>query len=165
MVALGACGSTAPEPPAQPPPCPAALLLDGAERTTTYRVGTAPSASDLRYVAILTDLASACRYQDEGVEVDLMFNLTAERGPAFPATPEEVTYFIATLGPSGEILKRDAFAAELDFEEGFGGARWTEELTLLLRSVTPETGADYTLFVGFQLDEAELARRGQRLLR
>jgi hypothetical protein len=166
---VGACGSTAPAPAPEPPPCPTALLLEGAERTTVYRAGldarAAPAANDLRYVAVLTDLTSACRYQDEGVEVDLTFSLTAERGPAFGDAPEEATYFIATLGPDGQILNKDRFPAELAFEEGFGGARWSEELTLLLRTVTPETGADYTLFVGFQLDDAELARRRQPLLR
>ena len=165
LVALGACGSTAPEPAPQPPPCPTALLLEGAERTTAYRAGAEPRATEIRYFAVLTDLASACRYVEEGVEVDLIFSLTAERGPAFASTPEEVTYFIATLGPDGQILTKGTYPAELDFEAGYAGARWSEELTLLIRSVTPAQAADYTLYVGFQLDHAELTRRGQPLLR
>jgi hypothetical protein len=164
--ALGACGSAPPE-PAAAPPCPTALLLDGAERTTAYRAGAGvePNANDLRYIAALTNLASACRYADNGVEVDLTFDLTAQRGPAFSNTAEEATYFIATMGPDGQILKKDVFPAELEFEEGFAGARWSEQFTLLLPSVTPDRGGDYTLYVGFQLDDAELARRGQPLLR
>jgi hypothetical protein len=159
---LGACGTAAPE---SPPPCPTALLLDGAERTTAYRAGAAPDPSEIRYVAVLTNLASACRYTDDGVEVDLTFDLTAERGPAFSGTTEETTYFIATMGPGGQILKKDLFPAELDFEEGFAGARWSEQFTLLLPGVTPETGGEHALYVGFQLDDAELARRRQPLLR
>lgn len=163
LFVLGACGSTEPEP--SPPLCPATLLLDGAERTTAYRRGVEPRASEIRYLAVLSDLSSTCRYVDEGAEVDLLFNLTAERGPAFSSTPEEVTYFIATLGPDGQILTKDEFPAELDFEEGYTGARWSEELTLLLRSVAPQDGAGYTLYVGFQLDDAELARRGRPVVR
>jgi hypothetical protein len=165
MLALGACGSTPPETAPPPPPCPTALLLEGLDRTTTYRAGAEPRPSELRYLAVLTDLTSACRYQNAGVEVDLTFSLTAERGPAFSSAPEEVTYFVATLGPDEQILKKDEFSAELDFEEGYAGARWSEELTLLLRSVTPDNGADYTLIVGFQLNDAELAQRRQPLLR
>ena len=41
------------------------------------------------------------------------------------------------MGPDERILKKDEFSAGLDFEEGEAGARWSEELTLLLRSVTP----------------------------
>jgi hypothetical protein len=162
-MALGACGSSDPEAP--PPPCPRALLLDGAERTSAYRAGSDARPSDLRYLALLTDLSSACRYGSEGVEIDLTFDLIAERGPAFSSTPEEVTYFIATLGPDRQILTKDTYPAELDFEEGYAGARWSEELTLLIRSVTPAQAADYTLYIGFQLDEAELRRREQPLLR
>jgi hypothetical protein len=162
-LALGACGSSAPESP--PPPCPRALLLDGAERTSAYRPDSDARPSDLRYLAVLTDLSSACRYVNEGVEIDLTFSLIAERGPAFSSTPEEVTYFIATLGPDGQILTKDTYPAELDFEEGYAGARWSEQLTLLIRSVMPAQAADYTLYVGFQLDEAELRRREQPLLR
>lgn len=162
-LALGACGSSDPEAP--PPPCPTAVLLDGAERTSAYRAGAEPRPDQLRYIAALSDLASTCRYTGDGVEVDLTFNLTAEGGPAFPDTREEVSYFIATMAPDGRILSRDAYAAELDFEEGYVGARWSEQLTLLIRSVSPAQGANYTLLIGFQLDDAELSRRRQPLLR
>jgi hypothetical protein len=161
---LTACSSSTPELPLA---CPAALFLDGAERTSVYRAGagTQPNPDQLRYLAVLSDLSSACRYVDEGVEIDLTFSLTAGRGPAFSGTPETVTYFIATVGPDQRILKRDAYSAELDFAEGYAGARWSEQLTLLLRSITPGQGSYYTLFIGFQLDDEELKRREQPLLR
>jgi hypothetical protein len=162
---LAACSSSTPETSA--PACPQALFLDGAEQTAVYTpgAGTDPRPDQLRYLAALSDLTSTCRYVDEGVEMDLTFNLTAGRGPAFPGTPEEVTYFIATVGPDQRILKRDAYSAELDFEEGYAGARWSEQLTLLIRSITPAQGSYYTLFIGFQMDDEELKRLEQPLLR
>jgi hypothetical protein len=164
-VGLAACASSDPEPEA--PACPSAMFLDGAEQTAVYSAGAGmePNPDQLRYQAILSNLTSACRYVDEGVEMDLTFNLTAGRGPAFSSTPEEVTYFIATLGPDRRILKRDAYSAELDFEEGYAGARWSEQLTLLIRSITPAQAQYYTLFIGFQLDDEELKRREEPLLR
>jgi hypothetical protein len=163
VLALAACGSAEPElPPA--PACPAALLLDGAARTTVYRAGAEPRPDALRYIAGLSDLASNCRYVDEGVEVDLAFTLTAERGPAF-STPEEVAYFVATLGPDGQILNKEIYPVELDLEEGYVGARWSEQLTLLIRSITAAQGTDYTLYIGFQLDDAQLEREQQPALR
>jgi hypothetical protein len=163
MMALAACSSAEPElPPAEA--CPAALLLDGAERTSVYRAGAEPRPDELRYIAGLSNLATNCRYVDEGVEVDLAFTLIAERGPAF-SPPEEVAYFVATVGPDGQILNKEIYPAELDFEEGYAGARWSEELTLLIRSITAAQGSDYTLYIGFQLDEAQLERQQQPTLR
>ena len=166
LLALSACGSTEPAPP--PPPCPTALLLEGAERTTAYRAGAELRASDIRYLAVLRDLTSACRYYSggdgAGVDVDLNFNLIAERGPAL-AGSEDLTYFIATMGPDGRILAKEILRGDLTFAEGEDRIGWSEEVTLRLPSVTPDAGGGYTLYLGFQLDDAELARRERSLVR
>lgn len=165
LVALGACSSKQPPPP--PPPCPTVLILEGAERTAAYQPGAEARPAALRYLAVLTRLASACRYDEdgEGMEIDLRFNLIAERGPAFASTPEEVTYFVATLGPGREIVAKDRLQSELVFEPGQDVAGWTEDLTLRVPSATPDSGPTYALFVGFQLDDAQLARRREAPLR
>jgi hypothetical protein len=170
VVALGACGSTAPEAPPAPPLCPATLLLEGADRTTTYRAGAEARPSEIRYLAVLRDLTSACRYDTggdgAGVDVDLTFNLIAERGPALSES-EEVSYFVQVVGPDSRIVRGAQWMlrGELGFEEGQDRVGWSEDLTLRLPSVTPDEGAGYTFYVGFPLDEAELARRRQPLLR
>jgi hypothetical protein len=168
MLALAACGSTAPETPPAPPLCPATLLLEGADRTTTYRDGADARPSEIRYLAVLRDLTSACRYYGggtgAGVDVDLTFNLIAERGPAMSGT-EELTYFVATMAPDGRILAKDMLQSELAFANNEDRTGWSEDLTLRLPTVTPEEGGGYTLYLGFQLDDAELARRRQPLLR
>jgi hypothetical protein len=162
LLALGACGST--EPTQLPPPCPATLLLEGAERTTAYLAGGEGRASEIRYLAVLRDLTSACRYYSggdgAGVDVDLNFNLIAERGPAL-AGNEELTYFIATMGPDGRILAKEILRGDLAFADGEDRVGWSEAVTLRLPSVTPDAGEGYTLYLGFQLDDAELERREQ----
>ena len=166
VLALGACGSSDPQLPQ--PPCPTALLLDGAQRTSAYRAGAEPRPSELRYLAVLTDLGSTCRYYDdgtrEGVDVDLTFNLIAERGPALSGV-EQLTYFVATVGPGRQIVHEEVLNSDLAFREGEQQAGWTEELTLRLPSITPAQATDYTLYLGFKLDDAELKRREQPLLR
>jgi hypothetical protein len=166
VLALGACGSSNPEPP--PPPCPTALLLDGAERTAAYRADAEPRPEELRYLAVLTELSSTCRYYAdgtrEGVDVDLTFNLIAERGPAL-AGVEELTYFVATVGPARQIRSEHVLRGDLAFAKGEQRTGWTEELTLRLPSIRPAQAADYTLYVGFKLDDAELMRRERPSLR
>ena len=165
-LALAACSSN-PEP--SPPACPSAVFLDGAEQTAVYTpgAGTEPRPDQLRYLAVLTDLSSSCRYYDDsngpGVDVDLSFKVIAERGPALLGR-EEVTYFVATVGPDRRILARDTLGGDLPFEDK-ERVGLSEDLTLRVPSITPAQGPYYTLFVGFQLDDAELARREQPLLR
>jgi hypothetical protein len=167
VLALAACGSSEPElPPAQP--CPAALLLDGADRTSAYRAGAEPRPDELRYIAVLTDLSSACRYYSDasgqGVDVDLSFKLIAERGPALSGS-EQVTYFVATVGPGGQIFSRDVLSGDLPFTGDEERVGLSEDLTLRLPSITPAQGGTYALYVGFQLDDAQLERREQPVLR
>lgn len=167
LLALAACGSAEPEiPPA--PACPAALLLDGAARTSAYRAGAEERPDALRYIAILTDLSSSCRYYSDGsgqgVDVDLSFKLIAERGPALSGD-EEVTYFVAAVGPGDQIVSRDVLSGDLPFTDDAERVGLSEDLTLRLPSIPAAQGAAYTLYVGFQLDDAQLEREQQPALR
>jgi hypothetical protein len=167
--ALAVAGCSSSDPQLPPPPCPTALLLDGAQRTSAYRTGAAaPSQNDLRYVAVLRDLTSACRYYDggtkAGVDVDLTFKLIAERGPAL-AGVEQLTYFVATVGPGRQILHEEVLNSDLAFRGGEQRTGWTEQLTLRLPSITPAQASDFALYIGFKLDDAQLRRREQPMLR
>lgn len=156
-VLLSGCGGT-PEPVA---PCPSARILDGAEQTSIYRAEGQRRSNDLRYVAALSELGSSCVYDDdgEGVEIGLRFRLIAERGPAFADTGENVSYFVATVGPGQEILSRDLLVSEVAFTEGQDLAGWVEDLTLRLPTVPADNGRSYVLYVGFALGDDEIRAR------
>jgi hypothetical protein len=156
LALLSACGSSSPP---QEPPCPTVLLLKGAERTADYRPGPDTRPSDLRYLAVLTDLVSICRYEAGGVDVALRFNLIAEQGPAYAGGPLQLTYFVASLGPDRQILSKPLFDAITEFPAGQQRAGSSQEMTVHMPGVTPATGPQYSVFVGFQLDEAEMRRR------
>ena len=162
---LAACSSSDKEPPPPAPPaCPSAAILQGAERTATY-AGDSDSPDTLEYLAVVTNLTSACRFVPDGVDVDLGFDVIAERGPAMSGDEVELTYFVATLGPTGEVLAKQLLSSEIDFagEERVAGI--AEQLTYRLPAVTAGQGQDYLIYLGFQLDPAELEQRLQPLLR
>jgi hypothetical protein len=154
---LAACGTSSSQP--APQACPTVLFLKGAERTADYRPGPDPRPADLRYLAVLTDLVSVCRYEDDGVDVALRFNLIAEQGPAYGGGPLQLTYFVASLGPEQQVLSKPLLDAEVAFPEGQQRAGITEEMTLRISDVTPAEGQQYAVFLGFQLDEAEMGLR------
>lgn len=155
---LSACAGSKPA----PPPCPAVLLLKGAERTAGYRTSGARPA-DLQHLAVLKNLISACGYDETGAEVALRFDLIAEQGPAYPAgEPLVLTYFVATLDPDQAVLSKPLLTSEILFEEGQNVAGNVEDMTILLPGVTPADGGQYRIYVGFQLDGNELSRRLER---
>jgi hypothetical protein len=161
---LAACSSSKPPPAPVAVACPAALILDGAERTTSYR-GSERSPDALQYLAVLTHLQSACSYNDKGVDVDLALDLIAQRGPAAQDEKASLTYFVATIGPNRQVLSKRLLPSTIEFTKGEELAGVNEQLTLRLPSVTPEQAPGYSLYLGFQLDEADLQRRLQPLLR
>jgi len=163
LAALAGCGTSAPQPP--PPVCPTALLLQGAERTASYSPGAERRPAALHHLAVMTNLASGCRFVEAGVDLDLAFDLIAERGPAFPGGAVDLSYFVATIGPERQILSKQVFSSEIPFAGNEDLAGVSEQLTLRLPAVTPEQGQAYAVYLGFQLDEAELEERLQPLLR
>jgi len=163
-LALAGCASDQ-SPAPRAPACPSALILQGAERTAAYTPGADAGPSALQHIAVLTNLASACRFGEDGVDVDLAFDLIVERGPAMAGAAAELTYFVATLGPGDEVLAKQLLTSEIAFETEERVAGMAEALTYRLPAVTAGQGQDYLIYVGFQLDPAELDQRLQPLLR
>ena len=161
---LTACASKQEAPAPLPPACPGALILQGAERTAAFTPGAGNSPSALQHLAVVTNLTSACRFDEGGVDVDLAFDLIVERGPAMAGDAVELTYFVATLGPGGEVLAKQLLTSEIAFEAEEEVAGMAEQLTYRLPAVTAGRGPDYDIFVGFQLDPAELDQRLQPLV-
>lgn len=163
-LALAACGTSAPQSSVLPA-CPPALFLQGAEHTASYRPGAARQPDALRHLAVMTNLASGCRYVAEGVDVDLAFDLIAERGPAFAGEPADLDFFVATIAPDGQILSKQVLSSAIPFGADENAAGVSEQLTVRVPAVTAEQGGAYRLYLGFQLDEAELESRREPLLR
>jgi hypothetical protein len=159
---LAACGT--PSGTQVPPACPTTLFLNGAERTAAYLPGPNPRPADLQHLAVLTDLASGCTYDDEGADVMLRFNVIAEQGPAHRDNgPVEITFFVATIGPEQQVLSKELFNATVAFPEGQQLGGTTQELTVRLPEVAPGAGEEYAVYLGFQLDDAEIQRRLEAL--
>lgn len=147
-LALAGCsmlGSGEPEP--IPPGCPPVHALIGADRVSSYG-SPEGRADDLEYVAALNQVRSRCRALDDGIEVDVAFELVVERGPALPSDPLRIGYFIATLAaPDDRLIGKRVVPVEL----AFGGAELagtTETVTLRLTGLDPASPPTRRLVVG-----------------
>jgi hypothetical protein len=153
LTAVTACSSN--EEGAPGPACPLAFIIGGASRMAVPPPSVSEDPQALRYVAALSDIRSDCRHDEGAIEVDIGFDLLAQRGPALEGDRANVTYFVATIGPDQTILDKQTFEAEVQFPEGRQVAGIFEALTLRI-PIASATDALPELYLGFQLDPAEL---------
>ncbi|MEM7042040.1 MAG: hypothetical protein AAF543_04435 [Pseudomonadota bacterium] len=135
--------------------CPPAQIAVPADR-----IGNNNADGELRFVAIMEQLVSDCRIEDDEVEVDIAFTLSVERGPAFNDQPVELVYFLATVDPKREIIDKQILDVELKLEPDQPLSALREEVTLRLPVSTEASGANYSLYLGFQPDGRAPASEG-----
>ncbi len=127
--------------------CPPAQIA-----VPTDRIGYDNGDGELRFVAIMEQLSSSCRRDEDDVEVDITFIMRAERGPAFEGQPVRLSYFLATVDPKREIVDKQVLDVQLAFEPDQPESALRESVTLRLPASTEATGANYSLYLGFQPD-------------
>lgn len=165
LVAVAGCGSSSDlPPPPLPPICPDAAVLEGANSIAAFD-GADQRQSELRHLAVISDLVDSCAYDDGGVAVDLSFKLIAERGPRHGDGPLELRYFVATVAPGARILDKQVLESAIVFPAGEPNAGVSEDLTLRIPNVTVDDGSAYRVFIGFQLDEAQLEQQSRPFFR
>lgn len=119
----------------------------------TDRIGHGDEDGRIRYVATMEQLSSSCRQDGEHVEVDIAFLLRAERGPAFEEKPVELIYYVATVDPSREIVDKQLLDLSLTLAPDQSEGSVREQLTLRLPLSSEASGANYSLYLGFQPDQ------------
>ncbi len=125
--------------------CPPAQIAVPADR-----IGHNNEQGELRFVAIMEQLSSSCRQDEDDVEVDITFTMRAERGPAFDDQSVQLIYFLATVDPERAIIDKQILDIQLDFEPDQPASALRERVTLRLPASTEATGANYSLYLGFQ---------------
>jgi hypothetical protein len=165
-VALAGCSwFGADEDTTPPPPCPPALILDGAERTIAFAPGRERQGSGVLHLAAVRDLQSSCAYTPDGLDVDLRFAIVVEPGPAHRGEPADLDLFVATVGPDRRVLGKRRIEVRVELPEGAGRVGRIEDLTLRLPLFEPDQARTRRLFLGFQLAPGESGDRIDRFLR
>ncbi|WP_337876572.1 hypothetical protein [Elioraea sp.] len=168
-LALAACGESglrgggtgaAPVVQAARPDCPAAVALADAADLRRYRAPGSQDLTDLIVNARITGLAGRCAFADRrrSVEVTLTLAMEAMRGPAARERSISIPYFVAVTDAQDRILDKAVYTVVAEFPANRSRLRLSgEEVTLTLPVSAERPASAYTVIVGFQLTEAELA--------
>ena len=130
---------------------------------TTKFEGESQDLSDTLYEAKIDQVLPAvnCVYEnDDGKQAivyDIQVKFLAQRGPKEHEGVAKFNYFVGIGGPGGQILKREVFDSEIVFENNATQAITIEEIQPRIPLKQGENGDYYRIYVGFMLNERELA--------
>jgi len=151
-------------------PCPVVAPVRELGYMTKFQ-GDSQDLSDTLFEAKVDQVQPAknCIYEedDEGkraIVYDIRVKFLAQRGPKDREGTAKFNYFVGIGGPGGQIIKREVFDTEIPFENNATQAITIEELQPRIPLKEGENGDYYRIYVGFMLNEKELAynRRNPR---
>jgi hypothetical protein len=150
---LSGCGALMDEPPG---PCPVATQVNDAARLTRFKEGSG-DLSDVLFDVAIENVAYACEYDgEEAVDMVITITMVAAEGPANPDNTADFSYFVAVATSDRQILAREDFAVTVPFEGNTTRVKITETVEPRIPLPPNTTGANYRVFVGLAVTEAEL---------
>ncbi|MBP0491258.1 hypothetical protein [Roseomonas indoligenes] len=148
-------------------PCPRVALLADAVDLTRYRAGAVPDVGTVEVDARMVGLQARCDYapREAGLDVTLVVQVTAERGPA-AIRAADLPYVVAVTDEAeGRILNRGTDTVTVTFAGNERRTAAQGEQMMIRIPGDVRRAAERVVLVGFQLTPEELAanrRRGAR---
>jgi hypothetical protein len=143
------------------PPCPDVVIVQELAEVTKFRPGEGRDLTDVVLEGRVATFRGFCETDiDDGkpvevtVELQLVFDVS--RGPANTDRKGSFRYFVALNDSADKPVQKHIFDAEVEFAGNRNRIAPFEELTLTVPLREGENGADYTVYVGFQLTSDEL---------
>lgn len=157
-IALPACSSK--QPP--PGPCPRALILADADSLTRFREGAGRDLIDVDFNARFANVVSECEYDVDKTKAGKMTvrvtsAFAVERGPSNRTRKASLNYFVTLTDDRREPVAKSEFAVGVEFPPNVTRQVLADtpiELKVPIRA--GQSGRNFTVYVGFQLTEAEL---------
>jgi hypothetical protein len=140
--------------PEIPPPCPRAVVADGAGRLTRF-AGAGQDPADVAFEAEIVELTGTCGYDDESIDVEMQIQIAAARGPAATGDVAAFSYFVAIARTDKTVLAREGFDASIELVGNQTRNGIIEEVDQTIPLKEDETGVDFVILVGFEMTPAE----------
>ncbi|HCH56693.1 MAG TPA: hypothetical protein DEV64_06355 [Rhodospirillaceae bacterium] len=148
--------------------CPAVFILQDAQNLTRFKPGPGRDIIDIRFEAEIFDFRGKCGFnEDDGiwaVEVELLVQISVEKGPANRQREIEFEYFVVLPAFEGKPGGKRIFTVKGQFEEGRTKLVYQDDVALNLPLKNPNDGGKTEIVFGFQLtpDELKFNRARQR---
>lgn len=140
-----------------PSECPRTGFLAEAKETVFFGSATGvKTAEDIAVHAVLTNLEGLCKLRGDQAVVEFSFDAVARKKKGQPIKQQNLSYFVAVLGPDEAILQRDMFYATIDLSGADVNAEREEHKVRIPIAKGADSG-QYKVTVGFTLTPEQAA--------
>lgn len=133
--------------------CPKVGVLADASQLVEFS-GAAGDVGGVVYRANIVNAAIRCQYTKRWVDLTLILQFHAVRGPSSLGRAYQFRYFVAVTDPSENILAKEVFKLPLQFPSAENEAVLrdkVERIRIPMKKKRKETGMAYQVLVGFDL--------------
>lgn len=130
-----------------------------------FRTPDSRDLTELVVSARITSLSGTCSLvnRNTALQVNVTMGVEATRGPAAQGRTVQVPYFVAVTTANEQVLDKAVYTLTVEFPANVQRARMRgEEIRLTIPVNAERPAAAYTVYVGFQLTEQELALNRSR---
>ncbi|NQV99153.1 MAG: hypothetical protein HQ483_05620 [Rhodospirillales bacterium] len=170
---LGGCGVTEKVTdvfnPPPIPPCPENRILAAASELTVYREGDGRDLTDVDFEGRIDNMGLACLTKVDKktgigkMQVEVVFNFVASRGPANTTRKARYPYFISITDLNKNILMHEKYDIEVAFQGNQSKFTFRNQPNIIELDVSPDrAGKDYLIYGGFVLTREQLQLFQQR---
>lgn len=146
--------------------CPDTGILENASQQIRFPAGRVAGAAPVYEARIAGVSADSCHIDANGAGViDLRLVVQLSMGNPRSGTDYPVDYFVAIVGPTGQILSRQAFRVAFTIPMDRRGASANEALTLSIPHPEKSSLAAYRIYAALQLTPEELEYNRQAAAR
>ena len=139
--------------------CPPATIPAESAQLVAFQ-GGGRDLTDVRYDLQVTDVALTCaleRDDDERtLETELGVRFTAEKGPANRGDVATGRYYVAVVGPDGDVLSRRSFELEIELPGNQTRVATAQYLSPTIPLAQGAATDAYTIYVGLVLSPEQL---------
>ena len=146
-------------------PCPNFLLLGHAEDMTRFRAGSGRDITDVDFRAKIVNFRGTCEHTRSEVEAEFFVEIAVQRGPANRSREASFEYFVAIPRFHPAPAGKKTLAVKVTFEENQTRLFYRDEIAIKIPLQSGESGVNYDVYLGFQLDADQLEYNRRRRAR
>ena len=145
--------------------CPNFLILGQGDVLVKFLSGSGRDITDVQFEAKIVDFAGSCEHDSKGVSVSLNVAFAVKRGPANRDYRADFSYFVAIpkFFPAKEGKR--SFPIAVGFQKIQTLVIYRDQIEMRIPLKPKEIGANYEVYLGFQLSQAELEYNRGRVRR